>query len=490
VSPNEPATEPRPGPATGSATEPRPRGHPRSAGTPPPERPPSFAGWIGVGRADITPPVGIYARNWGAALTDVAEGIHRPLRATALAFSESDGGSPLVLLALDLGWWTSVADEWHVRGALLETLGLDPSRVLINLSHTHAGPSIASDDRDLPGGDLIAGCLDTIRDRVIVAAREAVDNRREAVLTWATGRCDLARNRDLPDPLRSRIVVGYNAAAPADDTLLVGRVTAADGSLIATITNYACHPTTLAWENPLISPDFVGAFGELMEAQTGAPAMFLQGASGELQPAEAYSGDAALADAHGRRLGHASLAVLAGMLPAATELAYTGVVESGAPLGVWRRAATTPGSGTGALQLDVALPLKDLPSTAAIRAELAASTDRTMQERARRKLRVREMVGDDPMALMPAWAWRLGDTVMVATVQEAYSGLQTELRRRFPDHAVVVMNLTNGSCAYLAPADLYDEDLYQVWQSPFERGCLEGTIDATAAAVERLLAEA
>ena len=111
-----------------------------------------------------------------------------------------------------------------------------------------------------------------------------------------------------------------------------------------------------------------------------------------------------------------------------------------------------------------------------------------LQERARRKLRVREMVGDGRVAAMPAWAWRVGDAVMVATVNEAYSLLQTELRRRFPDHPVVVMNLTNGSCAYLATSDLYDQDVYQVWQSPFERGCLERTIDVTGAAVEGLLA--
>src|SRR5690606_13777212 len=38
----------------------------------------------GISTGDITPPVGIYHRMWGAALHDRAEGIHRPLTATAL----------------------------------------------------------------------------------------------------------------------------------------------------------------------------------------------------------------------------------------------------------------------------------------------------------------------------------------------------------------------------------------------------------------------
>src|SRR5687768_16559260 len=91
----------------------------RGAAPPPPFSHPEFAGSLGVAREDITPPVGIYARNWGAAKHDVAEGIHRPLTATAPTMRAAEGGAPLVLVALDLGWWKS-DDERHVRGAVLE----------------------------------------------------------------------------------------------------------------------------------------------------------------------------------------------------------------------------------------------------------------------------------------------------------------------------------------------------------------------------------
>ena len=62
-----------------------------------------FRGYIGVARRDVTPPVGIYARQWGAARHDVAEGVHRPLALTALALRESSVSSALVLLAMDGG---------------------------------------------------------------------------------------------------------------------------------------------------------------------------------------------------------------------------------------------------------------------------------------------------------------------------------------------------------------------------------------------------
>ncbi|HTM53952.1 MAG TPA: hypothetical protein VL175_07980, partial [Pirellulales bacterium] len=45
---------------------------------------------VGVGRADITPPVGMYHRMWGAAAHERSTGIHQPLTATALALAPLD----------------------------------------------------------------------------------------------------------------------------------------------------------------------------------------------------------------------------------------------------------------------------------------------------------------------------------------------------------------------------------------------------------------
>src|SRR6266404_504948 len=57
----------------------------------------------GVARGEITPPVGIYHRMWGAAVHDRATGIHRPLMATLL-WLEPLEGSPeqsQLVVALD-----------------------------------------------------------------------------------------------------------------------------------------------------------------------------------------------------------------------------------------------------------------------------------------------------------------------------------------------------------------------------------------------------
>ena len=65
------------------------------------EQHPGFKGRIGIARDDITPPVGIYSRNWGAAKQDTADSIHRQLTLTALTIASSSGGDPLVLIEAD-----------------------------------------------------------------------------------------------------------------------------------------------------------------------------------------------------------------------------------------------------------------------------------------------------------------------------------------------------------------------------------------------------
>jgi hypothetical protein len=47
------------------------------------------------------------------------------------------------------------------------------------------------------------------------------------------------------------------------------------------------------------------------------------------------------------------------------------------------------------------------------------------------------------------------------------------VRAACPDRTVVWLNLVNGSIGYLPPAPLYDVEVYQVWQTPFDRGSLE-----------------
>ena len=456
---------------------------------PPDFRHASFHGRIGIARIDITPPVGIYSRNWGAAKHDVAESIHRSLTLTALTLTPLAGGATLILVDADLGWWKTPQTFHNFQRQLLETLSLESANLIFALSHTHAGPPLMEADDSLPGSDLLRTWMEHVFDSTVHAIRDALKSQFKATLDWHQGRCGLATVRDLPDPdpMKNRIVCGYNPNGKPDDTLLVGRVTDETGQIRATLVNYACHPTTLAWDNKAISPDYVGAMRETIQQATGAPAMFLLGACGELAPRYQYVGDPKIADRHGRQLGFAALATLNGMEPPGTQLAYAETVESGAPLAVWKHQACELSQGLRAIQTAVDLPLKNWPSAQELEQQRLACHDRALEERLRRKRDIRRSVGDGATYRLPIYAWRIGDAIRIGSCCEPYSVLQQELRRRFPGHTILCMNLINGSIGYLPPEDLYDTDVYPVWQTPFDRGSLEATIETMTSGITQLL---
>ena len=447
---------------------------------------------IGVSRVDITPPIGIYARNWGAALHDVASSIHRPLTLTALTIASIDSGeAPIVLIDADLGWWKTPQAFERVQHELLARHQLAANRFGFALSHTHAGPPLMEPDHTLPGSDFIAAWMDRIISGASYAIGSALATATESLLEWHTGRCNLAAYRDLPDPdtSRARILCGYNPTGSGDDTLVVGRLSDLAGRPRATIVNYACHPTTLAWDNQSISPDFLGSMRQTMQDVTGVPALFLQGASGELAPRHQYVGDTSIADRHGRQLAYASLATLEDMEPPGYELQYDRTVESGAPLAVWspelrnsidRQLTTAVAS--------VELALKNWPTADELETERRATSDRALEERLRRKRDIRRALGDGSTYQLPIVAWRLGEAALIGSCCEAYSIYQTELRRRFPDRTLICMNLINGSMGYLPPRELYDLDIYQAWQTPFDRGSFELYLEASSQALEKLFA--
>ncbi len=290
---------------------------------------------FGLGRVDITPPVGIYQRMWGAATHDRASGIHRPLTAEVLQFKPLDGDDPgMVRAQIDLvGIDATRYAQW--AQIVSEAANVPQDRVVITFAHTHAAGMMTPDRVSLPGGELIPDYLAEVEAKLRQATVTAVATLQIATITYARGRCDLAANRDYWDDTEKLFTCGFNPDAPADDTVIVARVTDAGAQTLAVLVNYACHPTTLAWENSLISPDYIGAMREEIERQTGAPCVFLQGACGDLGPKQGFVGDTRVADWNGRQLAFAALSALASMGAPATDYVYTGPVISGATLGTW-----------------------------------------------------------------------------------------------------------------------------------------------------------
>jgi hypothetical protein len=447
----------------------------------------SFSGLIGVSQVDVTPPVGIYFRNWGAGNQEVSRGIHLPLKLTCISFQTLKKEKPLLLISADFGVWVNGEDGRKLRNAIAGAMNLSAADFMFSLTHTHSGPILSRDESDKPGGAYINSYLTDLQENAVKAARESFASSVPAVLTWHYGTCSLATNRDLPDIENNRFVVGYNPNEPADDTVLVGRITDEQNQILGTMVNYACHPTTLAWDNHLISPDYIGSMRALVESNTHAPCLFLQGASGDLAPAEQYTGQVEVAEKYGRSLGYAVLGILESMLPPKTALSFDEVIESGAPLAIWKKIPYLPSGKISTEVIDISYKLKKLPSLAEIDKLSAAATDRVIKERLARQRNIRISLGDGDKINVQLWIWKLGDAFLVGHPNEAYSVFQKELRRQFSSRALAVMNLVNGSAGYLPPLEMYEHNIYQVWQSPFAAGSLELLVQSAVQAIKKMI---
>ncbi len=438
---------------------------------------PGLRARFGVSRWDITPGLDVGVKNWGASDRWFATGVHRPLTGTALAISENID-PPLLLISLDLGWWRARADADWLRLALCEALNLPEENLIVHLTHTHAAPLLDSEPPPESNPEATIAYLDTLREACIAGAKAAIDDLRESSLLFHAGTCELATYRDLPDPSDpQRVLTGWHPDEPADDTLVVARVFDAENRTRATLVNYACHPTTLAWDNKLVSPDFPGATRGLVENATDAPCLFLQGASGELAPAEQYLGDPAAADRHGRVLGHAAMSLLEMLTPGQSDMVFDGALESGAPLALWKPDAGELSGSVFANAPSIDLPLKpDLPGLEEIRSLMEETPGGFAYERLVRQLRVRESVGDGATSSERVWTWKLGAVPLIGVPFEAYSALQSELREQHPH--CLVLNLSNGNHGYLPPAPVYrGPSLYAVWQTPYAEGSLEAVTE-------------
>lgn len=455
---------------------------------------------FGIARTDITPPVGIYHRMWGAAVHDRAAGVHRPLLATALAFGPLDDtrSETQLLLAIDhclLGH----AEMDALREAVTARTGLSREQLLVVFSHTHGAGLLGLDRVGFPGGDLIPAYFESLYDSLGRIAKEALAARQPASIRFGSGHCGLARPRDYLDDETGQYVCGFDPTGSADDTVLVARIER-DGRTVATVVNYACHPTTLAWENQLISPDYPGAMRELVERQTDAPCVFLQGASGELGPRDSYVGDVDVADRNGRQLGYAALEVLESLLPGGMRMEYAGPVVSGATLGTWRRAALTPETraakshwqiGRVAIDLPYRPELPTLDEVLAERDQLTreenearaqGDLDRARDLRAlvERKTRMAARLRSLPSGSVYPYlvnVWQLGDSIWIGLPGEPYNLIQTALRQRFPDKALVIMALADGwGPSYLPTRETYGKGIYQESIAVTSPGSLEQII--------------
>ena len=160
---------------------------------------------------------------------------------------------------------------------------------------------MVSSATDKTGVEFVKPHLAHLANQISDAILEARNKMQPAWVVYGYGRCAMAKNRDFYDEQANAWACGFNPEGHADDTVLVARADkrrwqdSGNARELCLPSHYVSVGQSFALAR-LYRGDPRGP-----GTRIGAPALFLQGASGDLAPHENFVGDAAVADMQGRQ---------------------------------------------------------------------------------------------------------------------------------------------------------------------------------------------
>lgn len=467
----------------------------------------------GTARNDIT------TRRKGVVVDD-------PLYAKALVID--DGETRLAIIALDalaVGGIGDIRDDFlpRLRRRVERELGIPGRNVLVNASHTH------------PPGRLLCGDAALI-DRTFDAVRRA--HKDMVPVTFGAGsaredRLTLNRTLRLKNGLHWTIrhanpcppdedVAGFG---PIDPEIGVLRFDRFDGTPLAVVWNFACHPL---FGNPrgAITANYPGVASRLIEETLGhgAMALFLQGAGGDIidrhfkdftrvrdiRPMGTTLGRDVLKALRRIRTGPARVSVLSATvrLPRRTDIPRriaalereqaqlldalsTTTLDFKTFLPLCRKFALTPARPVDAARNSSLVQPVGASDTAAMNALVRRhaakylGSIRIMERLARIRERVTTFRFHQALnnrsrsrtVAAEVMGVRIGDCALITCPAEALAQIGLDVKSASPIRRTFMSAFTNGYVHYGAPAEYYDKGGYEVtecflapqWQRLYER---------------------
>lgn len=474
----------------------------------PGDSPPSGL-YAGVARADISPPVGIAQMNWGSQTHVRAVGIDPAgMKATALVLS--DGEQRFAMVDVDRIFVAGL--EPAIEEASRRT-GIPEAHIRIGASHTHAGVMV-SPAKGPPGLNLapLADMAERYRlnliDKIAGIVAEADAGLEAAHMHGGRGTGTININRRVRAEGSRPPAVGRNPDGFVDRELVVFRIDDAQGEPIAVIANFQCHGTVLAYENKVISSDWIGMARATVEhAFPGALSLVFQGAAGNQGPIEGFSGDLAVAHRLGQTLGHQIAAVAMQIETVRRVPTFEGFVESTANQARqhWRV------RGPRDARLAFASRIVDVPRRTYSESEIEGMRSRLQKARSQLESRTG---GPDPRTrhqaaarvrrfadLLEQWtrpvdpsplqvevqALRVGDLAIVAMPGEPFAEIGKAVKESSPFEFTMFCGYSDGVGGdYIPTADEYAHGGYEVERSPYNPGTAERVIRTASALLASL----
>lgn len=223
--------------------------------------------YVGAAETKINPAAGTYLA--GYQQNRKSTGVHDDLFAKAIVIS--DNTTSICIVSIDCIGLPYPAVQ-RIREAIehkTPDTALNPGNVIITSTHTHSGADVIG----IWGENMLHNGVDTAYENILIEATadavvKAWKKRQMATAQYATTH------------FGAGWVENISVASELDKQLSVLQFINKRNKNIATLVNFACHPTIVGKDNTLSSADFPAGIYQQLNAKLGGVNLFLQGAIG------------------------------------------------------------------------------------------------------------------------------------------------------------------------------------------------------------------
>jgi hypothetical protein len=218
---------------------------------------------VGVSTAVINPKTGAYIAGdkQNRKFTDIHDNLH------AKAVVISSGNENIVLLTLDcIG--LLYPDVLKIRKKVAEISNLNTERIIVSSTHTHSGPDVVGIwGKDYSESGVDETYINFLIETAAKQIKKAFESQKNANIytaeitfgeTWVENICKEEIDRSVS-------IIHFKDS---------------QNKAIATLTNFACHPTFMDAVSSEVSADFIHGYYEELTKTIGGEVLYLQGAIG------------------------------------------------------------------------------------------------------------------------------------------------------------------------------------------------------------------
>ncbi len=437
--------------------------------------------YAGAARRVINPQLGT-AKAGLRLFADPIQAVESDLTGSALVLS--NGVTKLIILAIDL-CVLSLQEATEIRNQVAQTLEIPLANIMLNLSHNHSSPALPGWLRDTSEQLRLKEIYKKQLTRWLVeAAVEADKNQRPARIGAGRGESLIGvyRRESNPD---GRDILGEVPEHPIDPAVGVIRIDDLDGSPIATLFSYGCHPVTVGPRSMVASTDFPGPARDIIESSLGGLAIFLQACGGNINPRVGIGYEVDCRDAKNRvgfELGGEVLKVAANIRThlQAGERRPLGNVPN-ILFRPWQPVEGDSCTYLGAVDEIIKLEFSELPTMEKAE-EIREKWQKILAQRETEAAQeweiriaakfcewaenlVEAVRNGHPTLEVATQAFRINDIVLIGISMEVFFETGLEIKAHSPFEDTLVLGYSNGSVGYLPRAEDYPKGGWKLDQS-------------------------